>query len=210
MKSSARCPFVNFRDMVRVAPDLIKLRADRSVYRTVSRFMKDEHLRQAFSFHPLLVGGNPLETSSIYTLIHWIEREWGVFFPEGGTGALVQSLVTLFVELGGEIRLNSPVRKIRVETCNRDSRSPHGTVHRVTTDRPGRRSIRPRGVERRSASHVFTALSRCSGRRADDTAIGTNGLVDVTVCDVLRNESALRSARASHDSVWSPIQGPAA
>ena len=68
--------------MIRVAPQLAYLRADRSVYATVSRFVKDEHLRQAFSFHPLLVGGNPLETSSIYTLVHWIERKWGVFFPE--------------------------------------------------------------------------------------------------------------------------------
>lgn len=107
-------PFLNFRDMVRCAPDLMKLRADRSVYSAVSKFMKDEHLRQAFSFHPLLVGGNPYETSSIYTLIHWIERQWGVFFPKGGTGALVASLVRLFEELGGEIRLSSPVDNIRL------------------------------------------------------------------------------------------------
>ncbi|MEL7500384.1 MAG: phytoene desaturase [Planctomycetota bacterium] len=105
-------PFLSFFDMIRVAPDLIKLRADRSVYGTVSRFIKNEYLRQAFSFHPLLVGGNPMETSSIYTLIHWIEREWGVFFPKGGTGALVQGLVRLFEDLGGQIHLNSPVESI--------------------------------------------------------------------------------------------------
>jgi phytoene desaturase len=110
-------PFLNFRDMVAVTPDLLRLRADRSVYKTVSRFIKDEHLRQAFSFHPLLVGGNPLEISSIYTLIHWIEREWGVFFPKGGTGALVQALVQLFREMGGELRLNSPVQEVRIESA---------------------------------------------------------------------------------------------
>lgn len=66
--------------------------------------MKDEHLRQAFSFHPLFVGGNPMETSSICTLIHWIERKWGVFFPMGGTGALVNGLVQLFTDIGGEAR----------------------------------------------------------------------------------------------------------
>ncbi len=102
--------------MVRCAPDLMKLRADRSVYAAVSRFIKDEHLRQAFSFHPLLVGGNPLETSSIYTLIHWIERQWGVYFPRGGTGALVNALVSLFQMLGGELRLSTPVEKILVKT----------------------------------------------------------------------------------------------
>jgi phytoene desaturase len=58
------------------------------------------------------VGGNPFETSSIYTLIHYLERNWGVFFPRGGTGALVQALVRLLRELGGTLRLSTPVRRI--------------------------------------------------------------------------------------------------
>src|SRR5690606_1517126 len=66
----AATPFLRFADMVRVAPDLVRLRADRPVHATVSRFVKDERTRQALSFHSLLVGGNPLDTSSIYTLIH--------------------------------------------------------------------------------------------------------------------------------------------
>jgi len=125
-------PFLNFRDMVRVAPDLMKLRADRSVYATVARFIQDEHLRQAFSFHPLLVGGNPYQTSSIYTLIHWIERQWGVTFPRGGTGALVGGLVRLFEELGGELRLNSPVETIQLE------QSGQSTQHLITTEQTSR------------------------------------------------------------------------
>ena len=125
-------PFLNFRDMLRVAPDLMKLRADRSVYGAVSRFMKDEHLRQAFSFHPLLVGGNPYSTSAIYTLIHWIERQWGVFFPKGGTGALVNGLVRLFEKLGGELRLDSPVTGIELERVGKS------TKHIVSTDRDAR------------------------------------------------------------------------
>lgn len=121
-------PFLRFRDMISVAPDLIRLRADRSVYNTVSRFLQDEHLRQAFSFHPLLVGGNPMNTSSIYTLIHWIEREWGVFFPAGGTGALVNGLVKLFQDNGGELRLNAPVASVQLVTSpnkNRGQRVQH-------------------------------------------------------------------------------------
>ena len=115
-------PFLHFTDMIRVAPQLALLRADRSVYATVSRFVKDEHLRQAFSFHPLLVGGNPLETSSIYTLVHWIERKWGVFFPEGGTGALVRGLVRLFHGLGGTLRLDAPVDRISLEAHGGETR----------------------------------------------------------------------------------------
>ncbi len=127
-------PFLRFRDMVRVAPDLMRLRADRSVYQTVARYIKDEHLRQAFSFHPLLVGGNPMETSSIYTLIHWIEREWGVFFPRGGTGALVQGLVRLFRDLGGELRLDCPVRSVALAP-SKNARNPQPVQHIVSSDR---------------------------------------------------------------------------
>ena len=125
-------PFLKFTDMLRVSPALMRLRADRSVYSAVSRFIKDEHLRQAFSFHPLLVGGNPMETSSIYTLIHWIERKWGVFFPRGGTGALVKALVRLFTDIGGELRLDSPVERIELST-NDSATNPNGLSHLVTT-----------------------------------------------------------------------------
>ena len=125
----AATPFLRFADMVRVAPDLVRLRADRSVYGAVAQFVKDEHLRQALSFHSLLVGGNPFDTSAIYTLIHYLERNWGVFFPRGGTGALVRALVKLFEDLGGELRLSCPVERVRLV------RGPNGTRHRVATSR---------------------------------------------------------------------------
>ena len=105
-------PFLNFGSMIRVAPALMKLQAYRSVYAQVARFIRDERLRQAFSFHPLLVGGSPFRTSSIYALIHALEREWGVWFAKGGTGALVRGLVRLFEDLGGTIRLDSEVARI--------------------------------------------------------------------------------------------------
>ena len=108
-------PFLNFRSMVQAGPQLARLSAWRSVYGMVSRFIRDEHLRQAFSFHSLLVGGNPFATSSIYALIHALEREWGVWFPRGGTGALVRGLVRLFEDLGGRLLLSSPVQRIEVE-----------------------------------------------------------------------------------------------
>lgn len=125
----AHTPFLRFSDMVKVAPKLIRLRADRSVHATVSRFVEHDHVREALSFHSLLVGGNPYETSSIYTLIHHLERKWGVFFPRGGTGALVGAMVSLFRELGGTLRLSTPVRSVRV-----DDRVP-SPRHLVTTDR---------------------------------------------------------------------------
>lgn len=122
----ADAPFLRFSDMVRVAPDLAKLRADRSVYATVAKFVKDEHLRQALSFHSLLVGGHPFETSAIYTLIHYLERRWGVFFPRGGTGALVRALAEHASRLGAEVRLSTPVERVTVRGDKHLVRSARG------------------------------------------------------------------------------------
>ncbi len=108
----AHIPFLNWTSMLKAGPQLARLAAYRSVYKSVSKYIKDPHLKQAFSFHTLLVGGNPFKTSSIYTLIHFLERKWGVTFPRGGTGALVNGLVTLFKQKGGVLLLNSEIDKI--------------------------------------------------------------------------------------------------
>ncbi len=101
-------------EMVKVAPDLIRLRAEQSVYRRVSSFIKDPALRQVFSFEPLLIGGNPLRSSSIYAMIHYLEKTWGVHFAMGGTGALVKGLVKLFEDMGGRLVLNSRAEEIEI------------------------------------------------------------------------------------------------
>lgn len=107
-------PFLKFSDMIRIAPDLIKLQSYKMVYPYVAQFVRDEFLRRVFSFHPLLVGGNPFETTSIYALIHYLEREWGVHYAVGGTGSIVNAMGKLLEELGGRIRLNTEVEEITV------------------------------------------------------------------------------------------------
>jgi len=108
-------PFLKFTDMLRVAPDLIRLKNYKTVYQFAAEHVKDDRLRRVFSFHPLLVGGNPFQTTSIYALIHHLEREWGVHYAMGGTGAVISALGQLLQELGGKIRLSSPVAKIETE-----------------------------------------------------------------------------------------------
>ncbi|WP_419806712.1 phytoene desaturase family protein [Terriglobus sp.] len=93
-------PFDDLASMLRIVPQMAKLRSDRSVYTFVSRFLKDEALRRVFSFQPLLVGGNPFHTTSIYSLIQHLERKEGVHFAMGGTTALVDALVRLGREEG--------------------------------------------------------------------------------------------------------------
>lgn len=112
-------PFERLADMVKVLPDLVRLRADRSVAQLVNRHFRDPRLRQVFSFHPLLVGGNPFQSTSIYALIHTLEQQWGVWFAMGGTGALVRALVRLFTELGGTLRLECEVAQIDVDASSR-------------------------------------------------------------------------------------------
>ncbi|GGB26971.1 phytoene dehydrogenase [Sphingomonas metalli] len=104
--------FLDFASMVKAAPALAKYQAWRSVYSVVSSFVKSEKLREALSFHTLLVGGNPMTTSAIYALIHKLERDGGVWFARGGTNRLVAGMVAQFERIGGRLRLGDPVERI--------------------------------------------------------------------------------------------------
>ncbi|MCA9618384.1 MAG: phytoene desaturase, partial [Myxococcales bacterium] len=115
----ADAPFNRLGDMLRVVPDLVNLRAYRSVYGLVSSYLKSDYLRQVFTFQPLLVGGNPFRTPAIYLLIHWLERKWGVWFAKGGTGAIVRALTRLLEELDVPVMLSSPVEEIEVDAQGR-------------------------------------------------------------------------------------------
>jgi phytoene desaturase len=112
-------PFTRVADMLRVAPDLVRLQSHRSVAGFVNRYFRDERLRQVFSFHPLLVGGNPFQSTSIYAMIHTLEQRWGVWFAMGGTGALVRALARLLEEAGGSMLLEREVVEIVVDERTR-------------------------------------------------------------------------------------------
>jgi phytoene desaturase len=110
----ADVPFDSAASMLRVIPRMIRLGSHRSVYSLVSRYVKDERLRQAFSFEPLLVGGDPTRVTSIYLLIHWLERKWGVHFAMGGTTSVVHALVRLLAELDVPVRTSAAARRIEL------------------------------------------------------------------------------------------------
>ena len=108
-------PFLDFTAMLKAAPALAKYQAWRSVYSVVSSFVKNKKLRQVLSFHALLVGGNPMQTSSIYALIHQLEKLGGVWFAKGGTSSLINGMVALFKRLGGTLLLDEKVTQITHE-----------------------------------------------------------------------------------------------
>lgn len=123
-------PFLHATDMIKVVPDLVRLQSYRSVYGYVSKFIDNEFLRRCFSFHPLLIGGNPLDAASLYVLIHYLEREWGIHYALGGTHAIITAMGKLFEELGGTIHLNSPVAEIAMEGKRASGvRLADGSVH---------------------------------------------------------------------------------
>ncbi len=111
----AHVPFSRLTDMLKIVPAMMKLESFRTVYGLVSKYVRHEKIRQVLSFHPLLVGGNPFNVTSIYTLIAFLERKWGVHYAMGGTGALVRGLTGLIDGLGGAIRLGEEVREITLD-----------------------------------------------------------------------------------------------
>ena len=108
-------PFSKFTAMLAQIPSLLKLQSYLSVAGVVNRYIKHPLLRQAFSIHPLLVGGNPFSTTSIYALIHYLERRWGVFFAMGGTGHLVAELDALLRRSGVKVILNTDIASIDIK-----------------------------------------------------------------------------------------------
>lgn len=117
----SQVPFSRLTDMLKIIPDLFRLQGYRSVYGLVSRYIKDPKLRQVFSFHPLLIGGNPYTTTAVYTLISHLERQWGVHYVMGGTGKLVEAMVALVESCGGSISYDARVSEIVVDARGRAS-----------------------------------------------------------------------------------------
>jgi|TARA_B110000285_G_C15104514_1_gene607115 phytoene desaturase len=106
--------FLGWGSMIKAMPAMIRLRADRSVYALTAKYFKHESIRRAFSIQPLLVGGNPFDTTSIYSLIHYLERKWGVWFVRGGMAQLVAAMVALGQRHGVQYEWNADVAAIEV------------------------------------------------------------------------------------------------
>lgn len=117
-------PFDTLFSMLKCAPDLIRLGTWRTVWQMTCKYIRNEKLRRVFSFQPLLVGGNPFTTTSIYSLIHYLEREYGVWFAAGGTGALVNAIATLLKEADISLRLGVEVSRISAEWLWEETRWP--------------------------------------------------------------------------------------
>ncbi len=108
-------PFESLIDVAKALPKLVRMKAWQSIYSLVAQHIRHPKLRIVMSFHPLLIGGNPFSVTCVYSLIHSLERRWGVHSAMGGTTAIVRELVKLLEEREVPIRYNAPVTRIRVE-----------------------------------------------------------------------------------------------
>ena len=156
--------FLDFASMIKAAPALAKYQAWRSVYSIVSSYIQNEKLREALSFHTLLVGGNPMTTSAIYALIHKLEKDGGVWFAMGGTNRLVAAMVTQFERLGGVVRLADPVTAIETlgerATGVRTASGWHGEADAVAANADIVHSYRTLLRDSRSAQRTARRLER--------------------------------------------------
>jgi len=108
-------PFTTFTDMLKAIPDMLRMRGIRRLMSVIRQHVKDPRLQQMLSFHPLLIGGNPMNVISVYALISSLEQRYGVHSAMGGTGAIIDAMVKLLQSQGGRLRLNSQVEEILVE-----------------------------------------------------------------------------------------------
>ena len=179
-------PFSSLTDMIRILPDLIRLRGDRTVYDRVCSHLHDPSLRMFFSIQPLLVGGNPFDTSCLYSLIHYLEREWGVWFPRGGTGALINALLSLGRRHGVQFRHSATADEILVRdgraagvrlTCGQTieadlvvANADPPTVYRELIPSEHRRVWTDAKLSRRKYSMGLFVLYFATDRRYEDVA----------------------------------------
>jgi len=187
----ADAPFHRFMFMLRQVPHLLRLGAYRTVWQMVSRCIKHDKIRQAFSIQPLLVGGNPFDTTSIYGLIHFLERAHGVHFAMGGTGALVDALGRLMREQGVAVRLDTTVTSIEVE----------GDLVRAVLTGNGERIEADHLVSNVDPVHLYNALlprtaSKVSARLKARYSEQSMGLF------VLYFGSARQYPDVAHHTIW--------
>ncbi len=184
-------PFLNFRSMIRAAPQLIRLESHRSVYSKVSQYIADEQLRQAFSFHSLLVGGNPFATSSIYALIHALERKGGVWFAKGGTGALIAGMVKLLDDLGGRVMLNAEI----------DSIDAVGDRVSAVVLKDGSRHAFDQIASNADVVHLQVAVARRAAWRELRPQAGAQALLHVALRRLFRPQGPAAGDEAPHGAV---------
>ena len=200
-KELADKPFHELKSLVLAAPDLVRLGGFRSVYSKVCQYFENEKLRVAFSFHPLLIGGNPFSTTAYYCLISHLERMHGVHFAMGGTGAIVNALCEARF---ARRRARSATRRKWSESMSGRGGRPACTLKSGETHRR-----RHRRVERRCRLHLQQASVACEAPALDEREARAGALFHEPVRLVLRHQPQVRGRVPPHDGAGPALSGAA-
>lgn len=184
-------PFHQFSRMLRTVPDLMRLKSYKTVWQLVCDHLQDERLRQAFSIQPLLVGGNPFDTTSIYSLIHYLEHKWGVHFVMGGTGALIDALSRLLAEEGVQITLNQKVTRLHKQD---------GRIEKITLD-SGEQKQADIVVSNADPTHLYQHMLPAS-EQAFSTRLKTRTARYSMGLFVLYFGTTRRYEEVAHHTIW--------
>ncbi len=110
-------PFGSWRDLL--TPDMIRalplLRPGRSVEKDLKRFFSDPRIRLGFSFQSKYLGMSPYKCPSLFTILAFMEYEFGIFHPRGGTGAVMNAMADAARRMGVRFRMGEPVRELLFE-----------------------------------------------------------------------------------------------
>jgi phytoene desaturase len=192
--------FDNVGHLVAALPNMVRMRAWRSIWQLVCAHLKDPCLRQVFSFHPLLIGGNPLKVTSSYSLIHSLERQFGVHWAMGGTGALVRGMTNLLAARGVPVRCNAEVRRIVVENGRATG------VELASGERLGADVVVSNADTAWTYRHLLPGVRR---RRVDRPQARARQVLDEPVRVVLRHRPALGRRAAPPDPARAALRGAA-
>ncbi|MEM7547279.1 MAG: phytoene desaturase [Pseudomonadota bacterium] len=155
-----RRPMNRLWDLVKVLPIFGMMRADRSTYGHAAHRVKDERLRMALSFHPLFIGGDPSHVTSMYILVSYLEKEFGVHYAMGGVVAIAKAMVKVIEDQGGAVLMGEEVDEILIEK---------GAVTGVRLA-GGEALAAPVVVSNADAGHTYDRLLRNHKRRRWTTA----------------------------------------
>jgi phytoene desaturase len=163
--------FDSVPSMLQILPELVKLDAVRTLFSFASKYFKSDKMRQVFSFETLLVGGSPTRVPSIYAMIHFVEKTWGIHYVKGGTGALMRAFIQKFEEMGGELKLNAKVTEILVEGGGPGFRLPG-------------QEVKAKGVLLASGEKIHADLVACNADIANSYLKLVPGRAKLWNCDL--------------------------
>jgi phytoene desaturase len=172
LKDSERRYVVGFEGMVaepmhkawstiKVLPEFAKLRADRSILGLAKARVKDPRLQMALSFHPLFIGGDPMNVTSMYALVSHLEKEYGVHYAVGGVQVIADGMADVIRSQGGTIRLGEQVDEIVVQD---------GAARGVRTVQ-GENLAAPLVISNADAGHTYKKLVKSPRRRWTDRKV---------------------------------------